>query len=341
MSSYEKLSDFADCLPPGKPGLTPRELRAKYLSLHTHTNGEPKTVRTTQRWLNILKDRGLATTVEQNPRRKANAIQHWIATPKKKDKLSISEAIAYHLIEQVAKPLLPSEIMEALERQFTVARESIRLQRKSSPEAQWTEQVAVIHEDFGRKPKSIDSKVLKTIQTALIRKRQVRCLYQSTATKLKHATSKEHVLEIRGLVQRGPVLYAIVTVASHDKPKTVAYALHRFVSAELLNEPVRHWQTTLKDFIDGGGLEFGHAEAKIQFKARIDQDLALALAESPLADDQTITTDDSGIHVAATLRQSWPFESWILSRASKICVLEPPALRERIVGILKAAHERY
>ncbi len=341
MSNFDKLSAFADCLPPGKPGLSPGELHHKFLRLPTNLSREPKSVRTIHRWLNSLKDRGLATTVETNPDRNENDLQHWIATPKKKDRLSVAEAIAYHLIEQVAQPLLPPEIMEALDRQFTVARESIRVQRKYSPEAQWTEQVAVIREEFGRRPKNINPAILKTIQTALMRKTQVRCLYHSTATKLRWAKAREHVLEIRGLVQKGPALYAIVTVATHERPRTVAYALHRFLSAELLNEPVRHWGTSLKEFIDSGGLEFGHAEEKIQFKARIDEDLAIALHESPLSDDQKIVEDASGIHVTATLWQSWPFESWILSRASKICVLDPAELRKKISGILKDAHGQY
>ncbi len=341
MSTFEKLSAFAECLPPGKPGLTPRELRLKFLRIPTNISGEPKTVRTTQRWLNLLKDQGLATTVEQDPDRNENAIQHWVATPKKKAKLSIAEAIAYHLIEQVAQPLLPPEVLESLEHQFTQARESIRQQRNVRPEAQWTEQVAVIREEFGRRPKHVDPGVLKTIQTALIRKKQVRCLYQSSTTKLKQNQPREHLLEIRGLVQKGPVLYAVVTVVTHEKPKTVAYALHRFLSAELLKDPVRHWGTTLKEFIAGGGLEFGRAGQKIQFKARIDEDLAITLGESPLSEDQAIAKDDSGIYITATLWQSWTFESWILSRAAKICVTEPAALREKVAGILKSAHGLY
>ncbi len=341
MSSFEKLSAFADCLPPGKPGLTPRELRNKFLRLPTNTTGEPKSVRTTQRWLNTLKDQGLATTVEQDPDRNENDAQHWYATPKKKDRLSIAEAIAYHLIEQVAQPLLPPEIMEALDRQFTVARESIRQQRKVSAEGQWTEQVAVIREEFARTPKHVDPAVLRNIQTALMRKKQVRCLYQSSTRKLKQEKPREHLLEIRGLVQKGPTLYAVVTVATHQRPKTVAFALDRFLSAEILKDPVRHWDTTLKDFIDGGGLEFGHSGEKIQFKARIDEDLGIALTESPLSDDQVITRDGYGIYVTATLWQSWPFESWILSRASKICVLAPPPLRDKIAEILEAANEQY
>ncbi len=341
MSSFEKLSAFAECLPSGKPGLTPRELRNKFLRLPTNISGEPKSVRTTQRWLNTLKDQGLATTVKQDPDRNDNDAQHWYATAKKKDRLSIAEAIAYQLIEQVAQPLLPPEIMEALERQFTVARESIRQQRKVSPEAQWTEQVTVIREEFTRKPKHVDPPILRTIQTALMRKKQVRCQYQSSTRKLKQEKAREHLLEIRGLVQKGPTLYAIVTVATRQTPKTVAFALDRFLSAEMLKAPVRHWETTLKDFIDGGGLEFGHSGEKIQFKARIDEDLAIALTESPLSGDQVITRDGSGIYVTATLWQSWPFESWILSRAAKICVIEPPALRTRVAGILKSASEQY
>jgi hypothetical protein len=158
---------------------------------------------------------------------------------------------------------------------------------------------------------------------------------------LKQNKPREHVLEIRGLVQKGPVLYAVVTVATYERPKTVAYALHRFLSAELLKDAARNWGTTLKEFIDGGGLEFGHSGEKIRFKARIDEDLAITLEESPLSDDQTITKDASGIYVTATLWQSWPFESWILSRSAKIGVLEPSALREKVVGILKSAHEQY
>ena len=341
MSNYEKLEAFAKCLPPGDPGLTPRELQAKYLRSRSNNGGETTTVRTIQRWLNRLQELDLATTVEKKEKKNENDARHWIATPQKRNRLSLSEAVAYQLIEQVAQRLLPHEIVKALDSQFKAARESIRMQRNVSTEARWTDQVRVIHEDFGRIPKNIDATILNTVQTALMRQKQIRCRYISTSSQLNQGQAREHVLGIHGLVQRGPVLYAIGTVASQETRKTGAYALHRFVSAELLKEPVRRWGKTLQEFIDHGGLAFGHSGQKIDFKARVKPDLAVALVESPLAENQTLIKNKGETYVRATLYQSWPFENWILSQAAKICVLEPPALRDKIAGILKTAYEQY
>ena len=133
--------------------------------------------------------------------------------------------------------------------------------------------------------------------------------YQSLTTKT--GTAKTLRLHPLGLVQRGNIGY--LAAMTNDYEDAYFYALHRIQSAEVLPDKSRLKQDfDLNEFAATQG-HFGPA-APIQLKARICDQLAQILEESPISDRQSITPKgDSGYRIIeADVLETWQLRWWIL-----------------------------
>lgn len=134
----------------------------------------------------------------------------------------------------------------------------------------------------------------------------------------------------------------VKNISEHVAGTACRYALHRIQSAEVLPDKSRLKQDfDLNDFAATQG-HFGPA-APIQLKARICDQLAQILEESPISDRQSITPkDDSGYRIIeADVLETWQLRWWILGEAERIEILQPEALRQTILNNLKMAFEQY
>ena len=109
----------------------------------------------------------------------------------------------------------------------------------------------------------------------------------------------------------------------------------------MLDEPVKRPKGySLDAFIDSGAAQFGSGET-ITLKARVSDDLARLLEETPISKDQKITRR-SGVHtLTATVHDSWQLHFWLLSQGAAITVEKPVALRKRIVSCLEETLANY
>jgi predicted DNA-binding transcriptional regulator YafY len=112
-------------------------------------------------------------------------------------------------------------------------------------------------------------------------------------------------------------------------------------SASVLEDPAKRPKGfSLDTYLAGGGAQFGTGDA-IVIKARVTDELARLLDETPISSDQTIT-NRAGVHtLTATVRESWQLDFWILSQGAAITVLKPVALRKRIIASLKNTMANY
>ena len=119
------------------------------------------------------------------------------------------------------------------------------------------------------------------------------------------------------------------------------YAVHRIASATVLGESVKRPKGySLDAFIDRGAAQFGSGET-ITLKARVSDDLARLLEETPISKDQKITRR-SGVHtLTATVPDSWQLHFWIRSQGPAITVVKPAALRKSIIASLKETLANY
>jgi predicted DNA-binding transcriptional regulator YafY len=241
------------------------------------------------------------------------------------------------LLERVSQSLLPKQIVEGLRGQFEEARRHLTAQRNIDPWTRWTDKVEIVPEIFTRKPVDVNKSVLTNLQTALLANRQISARYRSRA----RGVGTRRTLEPRGLVQLGPTLFMVATQA--DKPDYAPgwYAVHRFVSVRVRKERCTERGFRLGEYLRNGGADFGAAGAPIAFKAWVCTDLKRTLRESPLSKDMKIFSGKEGAIVTATVRRSWPFQRWLLSRGADIRVIEPESLRDYVRDKLDQARNAY
>ncbi len=105
--------------------------------------------------------------------------------------------------------------------------------------------------------------------------------------------------------------------------------------ARLTGEPAqRPSDFDLNGYIASGALQFGSGES-IRLKARVSEELAHILAETPLSVDMQLVSDGNGKTLSATVPDTWQLRWWVLSQGEAIEVLAPTELREEIAATLR------
>lgn len=169
----------------------------------------------------------------------------------------------------------------------------------------------------------IDRHAQAVLYEALLQDRQVRFVCHRRGAK----DPVEYTAHVLGLVQRGPAFYAVCTIFRHEDIRLPA--LHRVLSATLLDEPSRHPRDfDLDAHIAEGGIDFGSGR-KIRLEALVAAEAAAHLDETPLSEDQAIRpAGDGRVKLNATLIET-PQLEWRLSAfADRVEVLKPVSTSE-------------
>ena len=251
--------------------------------------------------------------------------------------ITLPEALSLVMVEKYLSQSLPVLFNRPLQEMFSKAHHILELHKKSTL-THWPEKISVIQPTQPFIAPIIKPEVLTAVHEALLEEQVLKVEYQSLNTKT--GTAKTLRLHPLGLVQRGNIGY--LAAMTNDYEDAYFYALHRIQSAEVLPEKSRLKQDfDLNEFAATQG-HFGPA-APIQLKARICDQLAQILEESPISDRQSITPkDDSGYRIIeADVLETWQLRWWILGEADRIEVLEPFELRQNILSALTQANELY
>lgn len=249
--------------------------------------------------------------------------------------LTLAEALSLRLVEDSIRPLLPAQVLRALEPRFRQAAKKLEQLSGKSRTARWAAKVRSVLPALPLLPPKIDAATLETVQEALLTDEQLDVQYRSAGTD----AAKAMRLHPLGLVQRGPVTYL---VASAFKYKNVRlYALHRLAGAARTNERVKPPAGfDLDAFISSGALQFGGGK-QIRLEALVAKSLAEILSETPLSTDQTLAIDGARFRLTATVTDSWQLRWWALGQGDAIEIAKPRLLRSEIVEIQKAAIYQY
>ena len=248
--------------------------------------------------------------------------------------MDLSEAVSLGLMEDVLRQIMPPAFLSALEGKFSLAREKLAALPKI-PHARWADLVRYVPPGLPFIPPAMAPGVLPAIQEVLLHQRQLQVVYLKAGAD----EPKEYTLHPLSLIQQGARSYLVATAFEYDQPQL--YAVHRMASATVLDESVKLPKGySLDAFIASGAAQFGSGEI-IPLNARVSEDLARLLEETPLSKDQKITTR-SGVHtLTATVPNSWQLQFWIRSQGPAIAVVEPAALRKSIIASLKETLANY
>ena len=242
--------------------------------------------------------------------------------------MDLSEAVSLGLMEDVLRQIMPPAFLSALEGKFSLAREKLAALPKI-PHARWKDLVRYVPPGLPFIPPSVVPCVLPAIQEALLLQLQLKIVYLSAGA----AAPKEQTIHPLSLIQQGARTYLLATAFHYENP--ILYAIHRMTSASVLEDSAKRPKGfSLDTYLAGGGAQFGTGNA-IVIKARVTDELARLLDETPISTDQKITTR-AGVHtLSATVRESWQLDFWILSQGAAITMLKPVALRKHIIASLK------
>lgn len=141
-------------------------------------------------------------------------------------------------------------------------------------------------------PVQIKPEVLQAVLAALIQRQTLAVLYQKPYLEAERLT---YTLHPQGLLQRGPILY--LYALKDAETTTKMFALHRMVSANLLQERARDDPNfDLDKRIHDGDADYGRGE-KVELKLLVRGYIHQLLLDCPLSEDQQIVEidgDDEG-----------------------------------------------
>ncbi len=248
--------------------------------------------------------------------------------------MDLSEAVSLGLMEDVLRQIMPPAFLSALEGKFSLAREKLAALPKI-PHARWTDLVRYVPPGLPFVPPATAPGVLPSIQEALLQQRQLTVIYLKAGA----ATAKEYTLHPLSLIQQGTRSYLVATAFDYKEP--LLYAVHRIATATVLDAPTQRPKGfTLDAYIAAGATQFGCGKS-VTLKAKVSDDLARLLDETPISNDQKFSTRAGVRTLTATVMESWQLHFWILSQGPAITVLKPLALRKQIIASLESSLSNY
>jgi len=251
--------------------------------------------------------------------------------------METAEAMALFMMQDAMRAHLPACFVEALAGRFSQANKTLAALARAGANVRWADRVRVVPSHVVLRPPRIATRVVQTLQRAVLNDIPVEAEYQS----LQEVMPSSRLLFPRALILRGSSLYLV----AHQKDGGESprhYAIQRFISVR--PRELEAWPSTsfsLDQFLTAGVDQFGDGR-NITLRTQISPELQKTLHDSPLSDDMTITTDKDGtLSMTATVRDTWALHTWILGHAENLCVLQPVALRRALAKRLTEAAAQY
>ncbi|RUO81231.1 WYL domain-containing protein [Idiomarina tyrosinivorans] len=249
--------------------------------------------------------------------------------------ISAAEALSITMVEKILKPLVPGTILQSIAPRLNQAKEKLNKLQQHQTFIGWQNKVAYVPATLQQRAPTVDDEVLYNTQLALLHNHCLKANYQPVGQ-----PAKDYILHPLGLVQRGICTYLVATVEPYNDPRL--FALHRMHAVTRCNDKpvVVPRGFTLKRYLDDGALQFTDGVTFV-VKARVTNELAMHISETPLSEDQRINAEEHGSILTATVADSWQLRWWIKSMGAQIEILEPATLRSDIATELAKALSAY
>ena len=242
--------------------------------------------------------------------------------------LDPATALTMVLAEQHVKGLLPQVAADQLHMQFQVARQYLD-SLVSNGFAKWTNKVRAVANGKALLPAKVEPQIWQVVTEALLMEQALAVQYLARSS----SSAKNYVLHPQGLVTRHNVSYLLATVNEYEDVRQ--FPLQRIVQATPSAETYRlQADFDVQAYIDSGG--FGYAaegaEKSVTLRARIDQDAARMLSETPLSAQQQLSEPDTKgwVELIAVVPNDQQTLWWLQGFGARFDVLEPQAWRAAI-----------
>ena len=251
--------------------------------------------------------------------------------------LSDNEALAFVMLEQHLKNLLPASALSQLQPYFKAAGTHLNETPRSKQTRSWLDKVRTVPPAQPLLPAPINEEVQQVVYGALLADRQLSIRYQ----KRGEAEPAEYRLQPLAVIQRGPVSYLCCLTDKDDRLRT--FAMHRIVSVTLLDDrPAKIPASfSIDKFIASGELGFGNGK-QIRLEAVFYDGQGDHLHETPISAEQKLTDmGDGRLKLSATVVETPQLTWWLLGLGDGVEVIKPISLRKDIAETAARMVKRY
>ncbi|NJC88144.1 MAG: WYL domain-containing protein [Desulfuromonas sp.] len=239
--------------------------------------------------------------------------------------MDTTAALTFRMVETFLAPMLPPACVAALGPHLQRARNVLE-QAHDGAQSHWPEKVAMFSRQQPLLAPEIAGDVLETVYEALFRDLRFTGTYHSRS----EAEPLDCVVNPLGLILADPVIYLAGTLWDYRDVRL--FALHRFESAGLLDEPARRPRGfKLNDYLRQGaiGIPVQPAPKSIRLRFLIEAGTGTHLLESPLSAEQRAEWHHDGrLLIEASVPDTRQLRWWLLGFGAKVEVLAPKSLRE-------------
>lgn len=286
-------------------------------------------LRTIQRDLNALAERFPIEKNNANP-------QGWRwredAPMQSLPHMNLSQAVAFAMVKDNLTQLLPPAILDELLPWFDMADQQLKTSKVAHT---WLDRVRILSANQPLIAPTVDSDTKDAIYEALFQGKQLEATYRARG----RAEPSEYILNPIAIIQRGVVIYLLVSRDDRPTDDIRQFALHRFESAKCLDTPANLPENfELDSYINAGSMGFNHPLFDSLKPANSHQPPSRAihllftpqagasLLESQLSPDQETWEDEDGLHVTATVGLTSQLVWWLRGFGKGLLKIEPEIL---------------
>jgi len=253
------------------------------------------------------------------------------------ERIEAHQALTLQLAAELLDPLLPASILEPLKVELKIAKRVIADDTPSLK--RFPNKVAVLPRGIGRPKARVYPKTLSNIYKAVLEERRIKVSYNAARYGKKQL--RRHELNPLGLICRFDTLYLVHVLETDelnkDPDRVMEWPIHRFVSIELLPDPIRKPAGfSLKAHLKSPGIIQNNHDPRLKrlgesfkIKLRFKESTGLYVVERPFSDDQeAVQAVDGSYVVSATVPNTRDLLSELFNFADDVEVLAPKALRD-------------
>ena len=252
--------------------------------------------------------------------------------------MSPATALAFLMLNEFSRPLLPNNMRSFLDQHLDRARHVLEEIRDREPGmSEWSELVAIAPRSQPLLPPRGDENAIRVAYDALLKGVRFQAVYHAAS---KGGEGREYRINPLGLILRDHLLYLACTLADYEDVRLLA--LHRMEEAELIDETA--WRPKgfdLHGYVRSGVIDIVEGP-EIELVADFDAQAAQHLKETPLSKQQTLEElDGERIRVTATVQNTKQLRWWLQGFAAAVEVIKPQSLREEMAAGARALAARY
>ncbi|WP_198263914.1 helix-turn-helix transcriptional regulator [sulfur-oxidizing endosymbiont of Gigantopelta aegis] len=244
-----------------------------------------------------------------------------------------NSALSFKLSQQYLEPLLPHKSLKHLQPKFRQAKKVLSGKGKEK-DRRWVNKIRVVSKALAQIQAVVSESVHDAVYEALYEEKMLQIDYLSRDDD-ELSQRRIHPL---ALIYRGITSELIICEDGQIK----RFILNRIKKAKVQIQSVLIPEGFNLDHYIDENLGFPGSCELIEFKAWIDASVRQDIEETPLTKEQTIEeAGDGHIILTATLRETASLTAWILGMNEQIIVLEPEALKDKIIDLITGMVKNY